>query len=145
MKIIYRKAASLTLLVSIWVGIAIAGFLSYPDRFQDTSNTISVISSDPIGTIPVIITSAFSPATLLMFGAIFVGGFILSNTIVGGGFPTLFSIPLLIIFVMLQIFVLPTGAILFDEGTPAAVQLIYTAFMVALTILTAITFTSGRN
>jgi len=145
MKMIYRKAASLTLLASIWIGIIACGILIHPDKYQAKYNMIATVADNPVGAIPIIIQNAFSPANILMFGGILVTGVILSTSILGSGMSTLFSIPLVIIFAMVQMFVLPTANVMLDAGTPDAIKIIYGLFMGGLTILTAITFTSGRN
>jgi hypothetical protein len=148
MKMIYRKAASLTLLLSIWAGIIGVGVLAYPSGYKSTWDQIQTVYSNPVGAIPVIIKNAFSAGNLGMFGGLLVAGavsaVIFTTSVLGGGFSQLFAIPLLIIFAVVNMFVLPTTQILSESGAPYAVQVIYTLFIGTLTILTALTFTSGR-
>jgi hypothetical protein len=90
-----------------------------------------------------------SPATAALVG-IMIGGTVglplLANFLTGGGFSLLFAIPMVFIFSIVNIFVLPTMAIINGTlGLPPEFQFIYVLFLSSLTTVTIISFTTGRQ
>ncbi len=157
MKIMGKKGATMTFLVSIWIGIIIAAVLiggdpgspqaSITDRWY---NQILPILQDPIGQFPTLLKNAFSSPSSAALVGIMIGGTVglplLANFLTGGGFSLLFAIPMVFIFAVINLFVLPTMDVINGSlGLPTEFQFMYTIFLSVLTIVTIISFTTGRQ
>ena len=139
--------ATLTYLVSIWTGIIIVGLMLFPQHYQETYDSIEAIYQRPIeGSLELIRNAFTGPASGFLLGLLTTGGVVifLSQYLSGGGFNLLFALPLLIVFAVVQLFVLPTATVL-NSDMPLYIKYFYTLIIGGLTILTVITFTSGRN
>jgi hypothetical protein len=161
-----NKGASLTLFISIWTGLIIAGILLYPEKYMGPGSISDAVvtaytqsqQGNFLGAIMTIIQNGFtSPNAALILGLMLVGGFFaggLMSVATGGGFSLLFAIPTLLIVAVLGFYVLPITQIMADTScaatssavpTPCPVQLIFILIFGGLTLLTVWTFIAGRN
>ena len=154
-----RKGATMTFLVSIWIGLIIAavmlelggsGDASTAKLSQRWTTEISPILSDPIGQFPTLLKNAFSSPVSALLVSIMIGGTVglplLANFLTGGGFSLLFAIPMVFIFALVNIFLLPTMDVINGSlGLPVEFQFLYTIFISTLTIVTILSFTTGRQ
>lgn len=144
--------ASMTLFISIWTGLIVAGVMmapsipGAPNQYQSYWDNLVLIYQDPITAIPQIVLNAFkSPlAIFLMVGLLASGAVAVTNVLSGGGFSLLFVIPLLIVMAMITIYAMPTTMIM-NSDLPSQFKIIYIAIMGGLTLLTAISFMAGRG
>jgi hypothetical protein len=147
--------ATLTYYVAIFTGLIIAGIFVFPEKYMDTWYTlvgnetdVGIYANPVIGATNIIQNAFTGPGGLYLLGLLIVGGagsLFLANQLLGGGFALLFAIPLMIIFGFMQIFLLPTTIILNESSLPFEFKVIYTLLIGGLTILTLVTFTSGRS
>lgn len=159
MKIMGKKGATMTFLVSIWIGIIIASWFaasSYPgdqgfNRMKNNwDKNIFPVLTDPISQLPNLLKNAFASPSSIFLISILVGGSIglplLANYLLGGGFTLLFAVPLVFIFAIVNLFVLPTTDIIYNSwGLPAEIQFLYIIFITSLTFVTLVSFTTGRQ
>ena len=143
-----RIGASLTLYLSIWLGLIIMGIALYPEHWMDVWNNLQIIFSNPITGIVTVIKNAFQNGSMqwllgIFIGTIVVGG--IASVFTGGGFNSLFTIPLILGFSIVIMFMLPTSIILTQTDFPFMGKVIVTLILGGLTLITIISFTSGRN
>lgn len=138
----YSKGATLSLYISLWLGIILVGYLLgydlYAQRFKK-------LLDNPISGTFDLLTNAFSDwrFLVLVFGTtLAAGGF--ASYLTGGGFSLLYIIPMAMILTFMEIFIIPTDIIL-KSTIPDEIKIIYSAFIGGLTILTIIAFTGGRQ
>jgi uncharacterized membrane protein len=132
----------------------LVGLLLYPpgvryDSFKTAYNsTLGAMTTDPISGVTNIIKTAFTGGLGSFFLIIMAGSAataFISSYLTGGGFSLLFAIPLIIIMGVVTMFALPTTEILREGNLPEQIQIIYTVFIGGLTVLTVISFMSGRQ
>lgn len=140
--------ASLNLYVSIWVSFIVIGALIYPSAWNDRIDLFNDIVQNPITFVTSMMQEAFTGESaglvLSLMTAIVAAGIVSLFTFGASGFSVLFAIPLMLIFVVMQMFALPTASVM-NADLPTQILLIYHSFIGMLTILTAISFTAGRS
>lgn len=135
------KSASLALYFSIWMGLIVVGTLL---GYNMMASSIETLLMDPItGTYNLIVTAFTNPSFVLLATGLTVAS-LLTSTILGANFSILYIIPMALVITLLNLFMLPTKLLL-DANIPAPISAIYVVFIGALTILTILQFTSGRN
>jgi len=143
-KKIVNKGASLSLFISIWLGIIITGFLL---GYNAQVERYTQLYNDPIGGMYTLLYEAFTNPRFLVFvsvTAVVTGG--LTSILTGNSFAMLFILPMAIIFGMINIFILPTDIILMGGfDIPVEIQTIYSLILGSVTILTIVSFTAGRQ
>jgi hypothetical protein len=147
--------SSLTYYVAIFTGLIIAGIFIFPDKYMTTWTTlvgnetdVGIYANPVIGATNIIKDAFTGPGGLYLLGLLIVGGagsLFVANQLLGGGFALLFAIPLMIVFSFMQIFLLPTTIILNETTLPFQFKVVYIMLIGGLTILTLVTFTSGRS
>lgn len=140
--------ASMTLYVSIWVSFIVVGALIFPSTWNDRIGLFNNMVQNPINFVTALLQEGFTgdSAGLILSLLTSVTAAVIVSVFAfgGGGFSILFAIPLMIIFVVMQIFALPTASVM-NADLPTQILLIYHSFIGMLTILTALSFTAGRN
>lgn len=140
--------ASVTLYFSIMLGLILSGIFIYPSQYSQVWTNLNTILENPIiGGVNLMKEAFTGEGSLYLLGLLVLGGiasFKISTQLFGGGFALLFAIPLMIVYALMNIFLLPTSIIL-NSPLPNELKIFYTALIGGLTILTMITFTTGRN
>ena len=141
------KSATMTYLVSVYIGMIIAGVFMYPTHFTDTYSQLETLYANPIGTILDMVLTAFNgpmrDLILLMLGISALGS--VTTLLTGGGFSALFAIPLLLIVSVVNLFVLPTTVIMNDLSMPSEIKFVYSLILSGLLLVTIYSFTAGRQ
>jgi len=140
MRIPKVKASSLSLYISIWMGLIVVGNLLGMTML--TADVMALLNDPITGSINLIISALQSPVFIALSVGLAIVGLVGLST--GGGFSVLYIIPLAIISFFLNLFILPTQ-LLMDANIPQPISFIYIVFIGALSLLTIVQFTSGRN
>jgi len=141
------KGATLTYLISIYMGLIMVGFLMFPDSYSDISTQMMIMFENPVVGIPAMIINAFTgPNAFYIATSLTLGGVAIAITtaLFGGGFTLLFALPLMIVVAVLNFLALPTAQIL-SSPLPDAAKWVWILFIGALNLVTALTFTAGRQ
>jgi len=162
MRIVKSNGASLTLFVSIWLGILVVSmFMDGSEFLNQATDALTLISENPIMGIVDLIYKAF---TNTFFGNTLLGGMLVAGgmaygAVSGNSFFVFFAVPLFLILQLTSIFTLPTASFTSDSldvgvtadiGTGPAdsgwqmIKTVYAMFMGALVLLTILSFVSGR-
>lgn len=140
--------ASVTLYFSIMIGLILSGLFFFPQEYSQTWSLLSDFLENPlVGGIRIFENAFRGSGSIYLLGLITLGTIAsirLASQVFGGGFSLLFAIPLVIIYSLMNIFLLPTSIIL-NSPLPYELKVFYTMLIGGLTLLTMVTFTSGRN
>jgi hypothetical protein len=148
-----RKGVTLTYYVCVWFGIIIVSWLlvrdecaTFTSTFWNTVIKVSEGGASPVAIVWDLVTGAFSASnlasTLAVMGLIF-GGVLITAWLGGGNWGILYLIPLLLVFAVLHLYVLPTTCVFYSTQVPIEIRFVYTGAIIFLTILTAISFIRG--
>lgn len=156
------KSASLTLFVSIWLGILVVSmFMDGSEFLNQATDALALISENPVMGVVDLIFKAFTNTFFgsALFGGAFVAGSIVIGALTGNSFFVFFAVPLFLILQLTSIFTLPTASFSSDSldvgatadiGTGPTdsgwqmIKTVYSMFMGALVLLTIMSFVSGR-